>query len=200
MALRLPLRPSLPDSLQTVRIDPSILFRVSGHATGEPYFGAWNRNRFDDPNPDPGSRFGTCYLGSSLAVAVDETILHDLKAVRGKFAVALALIMARYVIRFTGEPLLLANLAGNALRRLGGHAGLTGATSYTTPKRWSAAIHGHLDRVDGLLYMSRHLNDERAVVLFDRARGKLRMHGVTPLHQHLDFGQVATDLAIGLSP
>lgn len=64
MALRLPLRPSLPDSLQTVRIDPSTLFRVSGHATGEPYFGAWNRNRFDDPNPDPGSRFGTCYLGS----------------------------------------------------------------------------------------------------------------------------------------
>jgi len=50
--------------------------------------------------------------------------------------------------------------------------------------------------VDGFVYMSRHLNDEKAIVLFDRARYKLKMVSATLLHEHSDFGQVATDLAI----
>lgn len=53
MALRLPLRPSLSASLETVVVEPVSLVRVSGHNTGEPYFGRRNVNRFDDPNPDP---------------------------------------------------------------------------------------------------------------------------------------------------
>lgn len=74
-ALRLPVRPSFPASLAVVQVDPATLFRISGHNKNEPYFGKWNTNRFDDPNPDPDARFGTCYLGSSLAVAVAETWL-----------------------------------------------------------------------------------------------------------------------------
>lgn len=199
VALRLPGRPSLPTSLSVVTIDPATLFRVSGHNAGEPYFGGWNTNRFDDPNPEPAARFGTCYLGASLAVAVAETILHDRKAVKGKFVVELSVILARYVVRFAGHPLVLANLTGMPLRRLGGHAGLTGTPSYATPKRWSAAIHAHSDHVDGFVYMSRHINNEKAVVLFDRAQGKLHMTAADPLHLHRAFGQVATDLGIGAS-
>lgn len=199
-ALRLPARPSLPAALAVVRVDPATLFRISGHDTGEPYFGRWNTNRFDDPNPDPAARYGTCYLGGSLAVAVAETILHDRTAIDGRFPVDSSIIKARFVVRFVGEPLLLADLTGTALKRLGGHAGLTGTPSYATPKRWSAAIHAHPDNVDGFVYMSRHLNDEKAFVLFDRARHKLRMAAATPLHLHPAFGQVATDLAIGPAP
>lgn len=103
------------------------------------------------------------------------------------------------MIRFDGIPLTLANLTGVSLKRLGGHAGLTGTASYVTPKRWSAAIHAHPDDVDGFVYMSRHVNDEKAVVLFDRARGRLHMTVATSLSQHPQFGQVATDLAIGAS-
>lgn len=44
--------------------------------------------------------------------------------------------------------------------------------------------------------MSRHKNDEKAVVLFYRAADKLHMHVVTPLHEHPEFGQVGTDLCI----
>lgn len=176
---------------------PALPVRISSHSSGEPYFGKWNTNRFDDPSADPTARYGTCYLGSSLAVAVAETLLHDRKAIKGRFVVEPSVIRARYVVRFGGEPLVLANLTGIALKRLGGHAGLTGTSSYATPKRWSAAIHAHPDKVDGFVYMSRHLNDEQAIVLFDRSRHKLHMLSATPLHQHPDFGQVATDLAIG---
>lgn len=38
---------------------------------------------------------------------------------------------------------------------------------------WSRALHDHPERVDGLLYMSRHINDAHAVVVFDRAAHKL---------------------------
>lgn len=90
----------------------------------------------------------------------------------------------------SGEPY------GASLKRIGGHAGLTGASSYTTTKKWSTALHGHADQVDGFLYMSRHKNDEKAVVLFERAAGKLHMRETTPLHAHPEFGQVGTDLGI----
>ncbi|UVW30728.1 RES family NAD+ phosphorylase [Massilia sp. H6] len=179
-----------------VEVNPADLFRVSRHNTGEPYFGKSNANRFDDPNPDPAARYGTCYLGTSLAVAVAETVLHDLKPRNGCFEVDVASIESRYVVRFGGEPLVLANLTGAALKRIGGHAGLTGTASYATTKKWSAAVHSHPDQVDGILYMSRHKNDEKAVVLFDRGAGKLHMREVTPLHEHPEFGQVGTDLCI----
>lgn len=194
--LRLPAGPSLPDTLQTISVDPNGLFRVSGHDTGEPYFGRWNANRFDDPAPDPAARYGTCYLGTSLAVAVAETLLHDLQPRRGCFVVDVATIKSRFVLRFEGAPLVLADLTGAALKRIGGHAGLTGTSSYATSKRWSRAVYTHPDTVDGFIYMSRHKNDEKAVVLFDRASGKLRLREATPLHLHPGFGQVGADLCI----
>jgi hypothetical protein len=70
-----------------------------------------------------------------------------------------ATIESRHVVRCEGERLVLANLTGVALKRIGGHARLDGIASYTTTKRWSAAIHGHPDGVDGFLYMSRRKND-----------------------------------------
>ena len=194
--LRLPRLPQLPAALKTVRCDPAALCRVSGHATGEPYFGRANTYRFDDPHPQAAARFGTCYLGASLAVALAETLLHDRKPIHNHFIVGLTVIQARFVIRLTGETLVLADLTGAALRKLGGHAGLSGTSSYQTTKAWSAAIHAHPDAVDGMLYMSRHKNDETAVVLFHRAAPKLAMASATPLSVHPDFGQVATQLGI----
>lgn len=197
---RLPAAPGLPASLTTAEVEPADLYRVSRHDTGEPYFGRANANRFDDANPDPEARYGTCYFGTSLAVAVAETVLHDLKPRHGCFQVDVASIESRHVLRFEGETLILADLTGAALKRIGGHAGLTGTASYATTKRWSAAIHDHPDKVDGFLYMSRHKNDEKAVVLFDRAESKLHMCEATPLHEHPEFGQVGTDLCIKAAP
>lgn len=196
MPIRVTAKPLTTPTLSTVSIDPAGLLRVSSHDTGEPYFGKTGRNRFDDPNPDPAVRYGTCYFGASLAVALAETLLHDRTPVRGFFVVGLAVIRSRFVIQFQGSPLVLADLTGAGLRRLGGHAGLSGSSSYKTTQKWSSAIYHHPDRVDGFVYMSRHKNDEKAIVLFDRASGKVRMTAATPLASHPEFGQAATDLYI----
>ena len=63
--------------LQTIAIAPAKLFRVSRHHTGEPFFGKRAANRFDDPSKPAHRRFGTCYFGLSLVVAIAETVLHD---------------------------------------------------------------------------------------------------------------------------
>lgn len=194
--VRLATTPKTPPSLATVDIDPASLFRVSGHNTGEPYFAKHGGNRFDDPVVDPAARYGTCYFGTSFAVAVAETLLHDRKPQRGYFIVERSIIMSRYLIGFTGSMLVLADLTGAELKRMGGHAGLSGTASYSTTKKWSAAIHSHPDQVDGFIYMSRHKNDETAVVIFDRAAHKVRMTFATLLSAHPDFGQIAADLYI----
>jgi hypothetical protein len=100
------------------------------------------------------------------------------------------------VIAFSGRPLRLADLTGASLKRLGGHAALSGNASYRLPQKWSQAIHRHPDAVDGFVYMSRHLNTERAVVLFDRAGLRLRMAGATPLAGHAGLPAAARMLGI----
>jgi hypothetical protein len=71
-----------------VQVLPSRLYRISKVDSGEPFFGRSASSRFDDPNRIQSRRFGTCYLGFSLEVAIAETILHDEMPVRGRFEVA----------------------------------------------------------------------------------------------------------------
>jgi len=156
------------------------LVRVSAHASGEPHFGRRGANRFDDPRLPESGRFGTCYLGRSVVVAIAETVLHDEVAVNGEFKVALDELQRRYVVTFTGSTLTLADCTGVALKRMGLDAGFSVA-SYDETQQWSVAIHDHPHRVDGFLYMSRHINDDCAVVLFDRAKPKLRAARHEPL-------------------
>jgi hypothetical protein len=181
-----------PDGLPVIHLEPRTLIRISRHASGEPYFGRSGGNRFDDPQ----RVYGTCYFGESLLVALAETLLHDAVAVRGAFRVHPDSIASRHVLHFDGTPLRLANLTGASLKRLGGHAGLSGTASYRLPQRWSQAVHAHPDRVDGFVYMSRHLNTERAIVLFDRAGEKLHLTAATPLIACPGFVSAARELGI----
>ncbi|MDB5822976.1 MAG: hypothetical protein JWR21_1680 [Herminiimonas sp.] len=197
--IRLSPDPHLPSTLATLLLDPATLVRVSGHDTDEPFFGAFNRNRFDDPDIDPTMRYGTCYFGCTLSVAICETLLHDRLPVSGGFIVESSVIKSRFVLQFEasgGGSLKLADLTGAALKRMGGNALLSGSASYSTSKKWSAKVYAHPDAVDGLVYMSRQKNDDKAVVLFDRACDKLKMTRATPLHSHPAFGTVATELNI----
>lgn len=76
-----PLRPPDPDfdtlALRIITVDPVQLCRISRYNTGEPFFGRFAASRFDDTEPDPAKRFGTCYFGLSLKVAFAESVLHD---------------------------------------------------------------------------------------------------------------------------
>jgi hypothetical protein len=160
--------------LPVIDVNPSKLVRISRHNSGEPYFGKSGLNRFDDPRahlPDA-DRFGTCYFGFTLACAFAETVLHDRTSVNGAFPLPYTQL-ARWVVRFKGSTLNLAVLTGKHLKRLGGEGGLSSIVPYDIPQQWSAAIHDHPANVDGFVYISRHLNTEEAVILFDRAAPKL---------------------------
>jgi hypothetical protein len=149
--------------------------RISQHPAGEPYFAASGANRFDAPGCLAGTpEFRACYFGFSLEVAVAESLLHDEIPVDGAFRFSLAALEQRYVHRFSGKMLRVLDLTGATLKRLSGHADLAGTASYAVTQQWSLAVYRNPLNFDGFLYMSRHLNTERAVVLFDRAAAKLQ--------------------------
>ncbi len=167
--------------ISTVQVSPSRLYRISRFNSGEPFFGRSASNRFDDPDRTKSKRFGTCYLGFSLEVAIAETILHDEMPVKGRFDVAAQEIEDRHCVRFRGEPLTLVDLTGTALKALIGTGAISTTMPYDVPQRWSRALHRHPVGADGILYMSRHVNNDRAVVVFDRARAKLATADFMPL-------------------
>ena len=65
------------------------------------------------------------------------------------------------------------NLHGLSLKNLGGDGTLSTILPYDVPQAWSLAVHRHSELVDRFVYMSRHMNNEEALVLFDRAKPKI---------------------------
>ena len=104
---------------------PADLLRVTRFHTGEPHFGKSGGYRFDDPRSRP--KFGVMYAGESLVVAIGESVLHDAVLVGGYYDVAYEEIFGRYVWKFGGAALRLADLTGVALKALGVDARLTTA-------------------------------------------------------------------------
>lgn len=86
-------------------------------------------------------------------------------------------------MRFKGEALTLIDLTGVTLKTLVGSSAISTDMPYQLPQSWSMALHRHPLQADGLLYMSRHVNSDKAVVLFARARSKLGAARCTPLPQ-----------------
>jgi hypothetical protein len=187
----LPPGPGFATTPLDIEMVPSeALYRVSGHDSGEPFFGRSGANRFDDPNRVKSKRFGTCYLGLSLKVAFAESVLHDLEPSQGTFYLPDTEITRRFALSFTGPELRLANLTGTALLLLGGNAELSGTSNYVLSQQWARAVARHPDDVDGFLFMSRRVNDSLAVVLFQRdatAPPKLTMANACALDKHPDF-------------
>lgn len=185
-----------PDEIGTLplpvrHIEPSKLLRVSRFSAGEPFFGRNPDGRFSSAD----GSYGSCYLGRTLKVAVAETILHDLVPQRGKFIVP-ASELTRYVWYFSGPDLVLADMTGTHLKRLGAHGEISTTTDYDTTQAWAKALHCHPQNVDGLLYVSRHVNTDLAVVLFDRAARKLVTTKHESLIQHRSFKRTAAALGI----
>jgi hypothetical protein len=125
----------------------------------------------------------------NLDVAIAETVLHDEVAENGQFRIAPDTLASKYVITFKGKNLKLADLTGAALKRIGGHAGLSGTDDYGITQHWSLAVHSNPDGFDGFIYMSRHLNTGKAIILFDRSGSKIQMKKATPLLSVPEFAE-----------
>jgi len=94
--------------------------------------------------------------------------------VRGRFGVAQSDFESRQMVRFpAGSMLKLADFTRAALKVLVGDSSISTVMPYDLPQQRAAAVHTHPDQVDGICYVSRQLNDRKAVVVFDRAMGKL---------------------------
>lgn len=173
MTLKPPPRNLSKIKLETKSVRAEDLYRISRYSTGEPFFGKTACNRFDDRSKPKNNRFGTCYFGFDLETAIAETILHDEIPVNGTFSVAFSEIDSRYLVRFKEGSLILADLTGLSLKTLGGDGSISTITPPALPQLWSMAVHRHPQCVDGIYYMSRHLNDRPAIVVFERAKAKL---------------------------
>lgn len=187
-------------ALPTRQVSVEKLFRVSRRDKGEPYFGRNRAYRFDDPEPNPASRFGACYCGFDLDTAVAESILHDELAQNGGFDIAESEFTTRYLVRFkaaaTGGMLTLADLTGHGLKKLGGDNSISSENPYNTTQEWSKAVHVHPANVDGILFVSRQLNTKKAVVIFDRAKAKFGTPSYAPLSSVRSLGRTKTKLGI----
>lgn len=196
----MPLEPPSADfsdlSLHVKKVSVTSLKRVGRHHNGEPYFGKHAANRFDDP----GKRFGTCYCGQQLDTAIAETVLHDELPDKGQFKIRQEDIDSRYLVTFAAGDddgmLNLADLTGRHLKRLGGDNALSAEHPYDMPQQWSAAVHAHPANVDGFVFVSKQLNDKRAVVVFDRARKKFGTAIYTPLSNASGLSQAKKRLGI----
>ena len=192
--------------LDIALVSPASLCRVSRHNTGEPHFGRTGDCRFDDAQPNITKRFGTCYLGFSLTVAFAESVLHNLEPDADGFSVPTSEVSSRFALSFKslrkGTTLKLAKLYGTALLRLGGNGELSGTSNYTLPQARAAALVAHPAKIDGLIYMSRRVDDSLAVVLFERDPTKrlgIRMDQHVPLHHHPDYLAAEKELGVTLT-
>lgn len=144
----------------------SLLYRVlrNTHRSAEfnPGFGPPTRFAFFHDPPVP-----ALYAAASPQAAVAETIVHDLPLRGGQVGPEdyLDRIMVRLLCR---RALRLAQFCGPGLRKLRVFPrGLTDtdAVTYRDTVRWAEAVWRETD-CDGIVWMSRHWNTDRAVVLF----------------------------------
>lgn len=189
--------------LNIVQVQPNALCRVSRHDSNEPHYAISGDRRFDDIDPNVSDRFGTCYLGFEYAVAFAESVLHNAEPQKGVFHIPTAEVADRFLLSFKGSgKLKLANMTGTHLLRLGGNGELSGTPHYAKPQAWAKAVAGHPANVDGMIYMSRRINDRPAVVLFNRPAGTkpvITMDKAIRLYHHPDYSATIAALNVKLT-
>lgn len=181
-------------ALEVAQVDPVSCVRITRYRDTEPFFGKTGGNRFDDPLRG----FGVCYAGDDFLVAFAESILHDAVAVSGGFRVAESELLSRHVVGFDGSMLALADLTGIQLKRLGGTNDISSELPYDMPQRWSRAVYEHPSNVDGLRYVSRHLNTGFAFALFDRSRARIRRGMTMPLIEHSQLADALVQFSVSV--
>lgn len=159
----LPPDPFTPKAI-TVR-DGAVLYRVYSNRRTATEF---------NPGHGPGSRFAffgapptpVIYAAETEEAAICETLLHDVPQTGGilQYPDYADKISARLIVR---RDLRLASFLGTGLRALGVEASEltdTPASTYRQTVAWAQAAHGA--GFDGVAWMSRRCNSDRAYVIF----------------------------------
>lgn len=134
-------------------------------------------SRFSPP-ADGTERYGVVYLGSSVSVALAETLVRDRGDGRiGDLPIELAEFEAWACVEIhVGSPLRLVDLRGDGPLRMGIPSDVAHAADWRLGQVWSAALHAHDLQPDGLIYLSRFTGEPNLAV-FERALVKLAPSG-----------------------
>lgn len=112
----------------------------------------------------------TAYAATSLECAAFETIFHDLDACSPFKVVPVAQLEGLHYSTFElGRALKLASLYSADLMKFGLERRQvvdTPPSSYATTRLWSAAVHQSTSVADGLVWVSRRYDQERALIMF----------------------------------
>jgi len=124
--------------------------------------GAGPHGRFDAG----AAEFRVCYVALSPAAAFAETFLRN----PGRRMLDRTFLGSRALTALTNRrPLSLVRLHGPGLAHVGATAEVTHGPAYELAREWSLALWAHPAQPDGILYNSRHDDDELCAALFDRA-------------------------------
>jgi hypothetical protein len=141
------------------------LFRIHPVNRGTVFFGPGKgqppRGRWDSPD----GKFGVCYMAEQSYAAFAECFLRR----PGVMALEMDDLRERgLVLLRPSRDLRLVALHGAGLHAVGATAAsCTG--SYAVSRAWSAALHAHPEKPDGIGYRARHDDGGFAIALFDRA-------------------------------
>ncbi len=140
------------------------------------FFDRTGKGRFDGQEQE----YGILYVG------VDEyaAFIECFGRVHGARGVAELALRQRNLIGITSaRPLVLADLTGNGLVKLGADARLASG-SYLMARKWAQAIFAHPQQVDGIKYRSRHDDTRFCWGLFDKSRSLLSEENLGNLVEH----------------
>ncbi|MCE6957865.1 RES family NAD+ phosphorylase [Cereibacter sphaeroides] len=186
IALRTPLVRTMPAGAR--------LHRFHDRAFGPIWFGRAGTGRLDDADHS----YGVLYVAEGEDGAFSETFLRR----PGRNLIDPAVLARKsYTILSCRRDLVLARLHGRGLGVIGATAEVThGGLPYDVPQAWSKAQHDHPARFDGILYRSRHDDDELCLALFDRVEPDI---GEVERRPDLDedwFWRTAERYGVGLAP
>ncbi|TBR77027.1 MAG: hypothetical protein EPN64_04720, partial [Burkholderiaceae bacterium] len=105
--------------------------------------------------------------------AFAESVIHECAWFHhGHYEIPSADLTSRHVVKLhrPAKPtLVLADLTGEPLKKLGLNNDISAGDDYTVPTIWAKAIHDANPKWDGLRYVSRQNNGGFAVALFERS-------------------------------
>jgi hypothetical protein len=110
--------------------------------------------------------FRVCYVALTPEAAFAESFLRN----PGRRMLDRTLIAGRAISQLTFDRRIqVIQFHGPGLARVGATAEVSHGPAYALSRQWSHALWSHPSRPDGILYTSRHDDDEHCIALFDRA-------------------------------
>lgn len=161
----------------------TVLFRIHSPRFGASAFNPWTGpaakpTRFAPFSGAKGAPVPTLYAAASFAVALAETLFHDLPRDAADLVVAASRLDELALSRLeTRRELRLASFRGASLRRLRiDWNRLVGSPldCWDQTRKWARAAHRHAARFDGIEWSSRQYDGEPCLLLFGDRRAATR--------------------------